>query len=125
VLDGESFSVPLGPLVTNCHLFHENRPLLIQSRVSLPSFRKFTDAIGESEADMTDTNATELPLLLAEFKFAALSKAVEDYDAAHPSLDGGVRLVTCGLADGLRSQERSLCALDERFDLLQRLHTNI
>jgi hypothetical protein len=128
VLDGESFSVPLGPLVTNCHLFHENRVLLVQpsytvrSRVSLPSFRTFLGAIGGLEAGVTGDNANDLALLAAEFKFAALSKSVADYQAAHPSLGAGVRLVTSGLADRLRSQERAICDLDARFELMLRSH---
>jgi hypothetical protein len=82
VLDGEVFGVPLSRLIENCRLFQEDRSLLAQprydvrSRVSIDSFRTFVDAIGGTEPNITDGNASDLELLSDEFKFTGLSTAV-------------------------------------------------
>jgi hypothetical protein len=66
VLQERSFSVPMAPLLNNCHLFQENRILLIQpnydvqSRVSVDLFRTFVGAIGGTEPDITGNNASDL-----------------------------------------------------------------
>jgi hypothetical protein len=55
VLDLEAFSVSLVPVVTNCRLFQENKPLIpqlryeVRSRVSVDSFRAFVG----TEPDIT------------------------------------------------------------------------
>jgi chromosome segregation ATPase len=74
VLDGEAFSISIGPLLTNCRLFQENRVLFaqpnydVQSRVSVDSFRTFVGAIGGTEPDITDGNASDLELLKVTIK---------------------------------------------------------
>jgi hypothetical protein len=50
----------------------------VQSRVSADSFRAFLGAIGGTERDITDGNASDLERLSDEFKFTTLSTAVAD-----------------------------------------------
>jgi hypothetical protein len=112
VLDGDSVSVPMVPLIANCRLFQEDRTLIarphynVRSRVSAASFRVFCGAIDGRDPDITDGNASDLALLCGELKFTRLSEAVAGWRAA------GVRLV----ATALRSQERAVCVLEERVD---------
>jgi hypothetical protein len=71
---GQLFSIPMAPLITNCHMFQGNRILLtrpnsdIQSRVSVDSFRTLIGAIGGIEPDIMDETARGLWLLSNEFK---------------------------------------------------------
>jgi hypothetical protein len=110
VLDGEAFSVSIAPLLTKCRLFQENRVLLakpncdVQSRVSVDSFRTFVGAIGGTEPDITDCNASDPELLSDEFKFTTLSTAVADWRAARPSPAADTRLITASLVERLQSR---------------------
>jgi hypothetical protein len=108
-------------LFNNCRLFQENRVLLAQpnydvrSRVSVDSFRAFVGAIGGTEPDITEDNASEF--LSDEFKYAALLMAVAVWRAAHPSPDGNTRLITASFD---KSHDRSLCLLDRKVGRLHR-----
>jgi hypothetical protein len=124
VFQGESFSVPMVPLITNCRLFQANRRLVaqanydVQSRVSVDAFRMFAGAIGGAEPDATDDNAMNLSLLCDEFKSTRLSTTVAHWRAAHPSQDADTRLIIASLAERLQSQDRALCLLDRKVDRL-------
>jgi hypothetical protein len=83
VLNIESFTVPIVPLITKCHIFQTTpallaRPHKMQSRISADSFRFSTAAIVESEATITSDKAGDLAQLGAEFKSDDLEAQVED-----------------------------------------------
>jgi hypothetical protein len=124
VFRGESFNIPMVPLITNCRLLQANRHLVaqanydVQSRVSVDSFRMFAGAIGGTEPDVTDDNAMDLSLLCNEFKFTRLSTTVAHWRAARPSQDADARLIIASLAERLQLQDRALCLFNRKVDRL-------
>jgi predicted nucleic acid-binding Zn-ribbon protein len=104
VLDGQTFTVQRRTLVYNCELFADNpvlqtQPYAVQARVSPDSFRIFVNAIGTSEAEITDSNAKDLRLLCDEFKFTTLLQEVTEWQAAHP--EAVVDPSGCRIDDGM------------------------
>jgi hypothetical protein len=108
VLNGESFSVPMEPLVMNCRLFLTNPTLLIkpyevQSRVLAASFRVFLGAIGGSEATITNDNVSDLGQLCSEFEFSEFAQKVDDWRSALGAFDadgrGELRVLKVVIAD--------------------------
>jgi hypothetical protein len=84
VLNGESFRVPMEPLLMNCRLFPTNPTLLakfyeVQSRVLAALFRVFLGAIGGSETAIMSDNVSDLGQLCSEFEFSEFAQKVDDW----------------------------------------------
>jgi hypothetical protein len=87
VLDGETFSVPMIPLITNCRIFQAKsaflgKPYEVQSRVSADSLQVFISAVGGAEAAITSDNVGDLSRLCGELEFTAFGKTVEGWQSA-------------------------------------------
>jgi hypothetical protein len=65
----------------------------------------FVGAIGGTEPDMTNGNASDLELLSDEFKFTTLSTVVADWRAVRPSPAADTRLIMASLVERLQSRD--------------------
>ena len=107
VFQGESFGVPMVPLVAHRSVFQTTPVLLtkrchVQSRVS---FGRFVGARRGTEPAIADDTARDLGLS-SELKFTTASTAVADWRAVYPSHDADTALITASLDGRLRSQAR-------------------
>jgi hypothetical protein len=126
LLDNRPISIPLGPLVMNCHIFQIRPTLLatpyeVQSRVSFDSLSVFVAAIGGFEAAISDDNINDLSLLCDEFKFTALSTSINEWRAARPEPDSAMHAMN----DIVWCQERTICSLEQKLERVQRLQEEV
>jgi hypothetical protein len=95
-LGGETFSVPIVPLVANSLMFQHNpalltRPYAVQRRVSADNLRVFLSAMTGATPEITAANAADLALLCDEFGFTTLAQRVTQFRAAQSPIGQAVR----------------------------------
>jgi hypothetical protein len=125
LLGGESFSVAMIPLITNCHLFQQDRTLIgkpnyqVKSHVSADSLRVFINGLSGSEAAITSDNVGDLVQLCAEFQCSPFSEKIDTWRSEHSAVDCEVRQELRALCAAVAEQrvqhDNRIAALERKF----------